>query len=69
MTGVSAGGGSKTLVSIVVTRADGTKEDWGRMVHASQQDKLVYELTHPVVMLNRLRWRLKQWYRKSRTPA
>jgi hypothetical protein len=63
MTAVAGKGGSKIRIGVVVTRADGTKEDWGRMVHASERDRCVYALTHPLVMLNRLRWRLKQWFR------
>ena len=59
--------GSKTAISAVVTRADGTKEDWGRIVHMTGKDRIKYELTHPLVMLNRLRWRLRQWYRMSQT--
>jgi hypothetical protein len=62
-------GGTRARVNIVVNRADGTVENWGRMVHASRAAALLYALSHPVTMINRLRWRLKQWHRLSRTPA
>lgn len=60
---ISVQGGAKPRVNIVVVRADGRVEDWGRMVHASRKDELLYMLTHPVVMLNRLVWRFKSWLR------
>lgn len=60
---ITAKGGSRATVRAVITRADGRVEDWGRIVHASRKDELVYMLTHPVVMLNRLAWRFRSWLR------
>jgi hypothetical protein len=55
----TAKGGGTATVSAVIKRADGTVEDWGRIVHASDGERLKYELAHPVLMLKRLRWRRK----------
>ena len=62
-------GGATIRMSCVITRADGSRENWGRMVHTSRAAAWLYALTHPVTMINRLRWRLKQWLRLSQTPA
>jgi hypothetical protein len=63
---ITAKGGGKATISAVITRADGTVEDWGRIVHVDDAEKRKYELSHPKLMFNRMRWRRK-WRASSQT--
>lgn len=57
-------GSSRIVVNAVVTRADGTVEDWGVLNHKTKADKFWYAVKNPRVIFNRQKWRLRQWFHK-----
>ncbi len=59
--------GARPQVSAVVTRADGSVEDWGRIERRGLLSTLAYAVARPVTIINRQRWRLRQWFRKRKT--
>jgi hypothetical protein len=64
-----ARGRSRQKVNAVVTRGDGSVEDWGQITHPSAWHELLYAIRHPIIIFNRQRWRLKQWFLKYKTQA
>lgn len=69
MTQTNARGAARGRVSVVITRVNGDIEDWGVVSHRTWWRAVLYTLTHPVIVSNRLRWRTRQWLRSSLTPA
>jgi hypothetical protein len=64
---ISAFSGGKVTIRAVIKRADGSVEDWGVVHHSDPAAARAYALKHPDVIANRIKWRMKQWFRKSKT--
>lgn len=52
----SPAGNFSATMSVVITRANGEVENWGRMAFATPREATLYRFTHPILMLKRLYW-------------